>query len=182
MIGCFHFDASSELVYFRGYTVVARAEFSYAAFIMTNECSAKPVAESTTEVDINDVFDDLLLVEERLSEESYQRGLQVGAEQGNVDAYHFGYHRGAEIGAELGFYYGVLCALEGGCRKRSEETPTKGDILLTELKGEIDEFPKFNDLEVDLLERLMKIRNKYKKLCSLLKVSAKYPKPNELSF
>ncbi|XP_065081601.1 protein LTO1 homolog [Ochlerotatus camptorhynchus] len=150
---------------------------------MTNECTAKPVAEGTVEVDINDVFDDLLLVEERLSEESYQRGLQVGAEQGNVDAYHFGYHRGAEIGAELGFYYGVLCAQENSTGKGTEETtPTKGYILLTELKKEIEEFPTFNDLEVDLLERLVKLRNKYKKLCVLLKISAKYPKPNELSF
>lgn len=129
------------------------------------------------------MFDDLLLVEERLSEESYQRGLQVGAEQGNVDAYHFGYHRGAEIGAELGFYYGALCAQESSGRKGTEETtPAKGDVLLAELKKEIEEFPTFNDLEVDLLERLVKLRNKYKKVCVLLKISAKYPKPNELSF
>lgn len=147
------------------------------------ECSAKPVAQSTVEVDINDVFDDLLLVEERLSEESYQHGLQEGAEQGNVDAYHFGYHRGAEIGAELGFYYGVLCAQQNSAQTETKDTPlTKGAILLTELKKEIEEFPTFNDLEVDLLERLVKLRNKYKKLCSLLKISAKYPKPNELSF
>lgn len=141
---------------------------------MTNETTPG------TEVDINDVFDDLLLVEERLSEESYQRGLEAGAKQGNVDAYHFGYHRGAEIGAELGFYYGVICAQEGGFE--GGETPSKGELLLRELKKEIEEFPTFNDLEVDLLERLLKLRNKYKKLCVLLKISAKYTKPNELSF
>nr|XP_019537632.2 protein LTO1 homolog [Aedes albopictus] len=133
-----------------------------------------------TEVDINDVFDDLLLVEERLSDESYHRGLEAGAKQGNVDAYHFGYHRGAEIGAELGFYYGVVCAQEG-CFVEGGEL-SKSEVLLKELKKEIEEFPTYNDLEVDLLERLLKLRNKYKKLCVLLKISAKYTKPNELSF
>lgn len=127
------------------------------------------------------MFDDLLLVEERLSEESYQRGLEAGAKQGNVDAYHFGYHRGAEVGSELGFYYGVLCAQEGNLAEQTE-TPSKGELLLKELKKEIEEFPTVNDLEVDLLGRLLKLRNKYKKLCVLLKISAKYVNPNELSF
>lgn len=105
--------------------------------------------------------------------------MEVGAAEGNVEAYHFGYHRGAEIGAELGFYYGVICGLEG----HTKEGNAKANTLLTELKREIEEFPTFNDLEVDYLERLLLLRNKYKKLCALLKIPAKYPKTtNELSF
>ncbi|XP_055623915.1 protein LTO1 homolog [Toxorhynchites rutilus septentrionalis] len=143
---------------------------------MTNEFarSDKKVAE----VDINDVFEDLFLAEEKLSEESYQRGVAAGVLEGNVDAYHFGYHRGAEIGAELGFYYGVICAQESNL----EEPKTKAENLLREIKQQIEEFPITNDLEVDLLDKLLKLRNQYKKLCVLLKISAKYPKPNELSF
>ncbi|XP_058840745.1 protein LTO1 homolog isoform X1 [Topomyia yanbarensis] len=141
------------------------------------ESKSKPLQQET-EVDINDVFEDLLLVEERLTERSYQEGLQVGSQEGNVEAYHFGYHRGAEIGAELGFYYGVLCARESS----AEGSSSKATALLQELKKEIEAFPKVNDLEIDILEKLLKLRNKYKKLCTLLKISAKYSRTNELSF
>ncbi|XP_053683448.1 protein LTO1 homolog [Sabethes cyaneus] len=143
---------------------------------MTDECKG---AEASAEVDINDVFEDLLLSEERVAEQSFKEGVEVGSAEGNVEAYHFGYHRGAEVGAELGFYYGVICGQEDDSR----EVSAKASALLKELKTEIDQFPTFNDLEVDILERLLLIRNKYKKLCALLKISAKYPKTtNELSF
>ncbi|XP_055597919.1 protein LTO1 homolog [Uranotaenia lowii] len=127
------------------------------------------------EVDINDVFDDLLLTEERLAEESYEQGKEIGSQQGNVEAYHFGYHRGAEVGAELGFYYGVIKGL-------GEIVVPKAKSLAEEILKDIEEFPRFNDLEQDIVERLVKIRNRYKKLCALLKISAKFNKGNELSF
>ncbi|XP_055534107.1 protein LTO1 homolog [Wyeomyia smithii] len=144
--------------------------------IMTDESNS---AKASAEVDINEVFDNLLLSEERLAEESFKQGVEVGTAEGNVDAYHFGYHRGAEIGSELGFYYGVIGAQENDpC-----EVSPKAKALLKELISEIEEFPKFNDLEVDFLARLLLIRNKYKKLCALLKISAKYQQSaNELSF
>lgn len=143
---------------------------------MTNEPSTSHNA-SNDDVDINDAFDAILLAEERLAEEGYERGFAQGAREGNVDAYHFGYHRGAEVGAELGFYYGVISGVEKDLTDSS-----KGEGLLKELKREIEEFPRFNDLEADLVEGLVKIRGKYKKLCAVLKISAKYAKPNELSF
>uniref|UniRef100_A0A8D8FGH8 Oral cancer-overexpressed protein 1 homolog n=1 Tax=Culex pipiens TaxID=7175 RepID=A0A8D8FGH8_CULPI len=147
---------------------------------MTNEPSTSHQSSaSVDDVDINDVFDNLLLAEEHLAEAGYQRGLAQGVREGNVDAYHFGYHRGAEVGAELGFYYGVICGQEGALK---EGGSSKGESLLKELKREIEEFPKFNDLEADIVEGLVKLRAKYKKLCALLKISAKYARPNELSF
>uniref|UniRef100_A0A1Q3FIZ3 Essential protein Yae1 N-terminal domain-containing protein n=1 Tax=Culex tarsalis TaxID=7177 RepID=A0A1Q3FIZ3_CULTA len=137
-------------------------------------------ATATDDVDINDVFDQLLLAEERLAEDSYRRGLAQGVREGNVDAYHFGYHRGAEVGAELGFYYGVICGQEKALQESGGSS--KGESLLKELKREIEEFPRFNDLEADIVEGLVRMRTKYKKLCALLKISAKYVRPNELSF
>lgn len=136
-------------------------------------------AKQQEEVDINDVFDNLLLAEEKLAEESYQLGLATGTNEGNVEAYHFGYHRGAEIGAELGFYYGVLCA-EG--EQHQDGINSKAKQLLKELKQDIINFPTFNNLEVDILDKLLQIRNKYKRLCVLLKITATYSKPNELTF
>lgn len=148
-------------------------------YLIPPEPSTSHQSANEDDVDINDVFDNLLLAEEHLAEAGYQRGLAQGVREGNVDAYHFGYHRGAEVGAELGFYYGVICGQESASK---EGGSSKGKSLLKELKREIEEFPKFNDLEADIVEGLVKLRAKYKKLCALLKISAKYARPNELSF
>lgn len=40
--------------------------------------------------DINDVFEQILLSEERISEESYKQGFSKGVSEGNLEAYHIG--------------------------------------------------------------------------------------------
>lgn len=40
--------------------------------------------------DINDVFEQILLSEERISEESYKQGFSKGVSDGNLEAYHLG--------------------------------------------------------------------------------------------
>jgi hypothetical protein len=40
--------------------------------------------------DINDVFEQILLSEERISEESYKQGFSKGVSDGNLEAYHIG--------------------------------------------------------------------------------------------
>ena len=41
-------------------------------------------------MDINDVFDQILLSEERISEEGYKLGFEKGVSEGNLQAYHLG--------------------------------------------------------------------------------------------
>ena len=117
------------------------------------------------------------MLEENISQQSYEEGLEIGKKEGNIEAYHFGYHKGAEIGGELGYYYSIV---NGFLEK---ETNDKARNLLNEIKQEIDEFPKENDTEKDLLKILEGVRVKFKKLCTILKISSKLPKANEqLSF
>lgn len=40
--------------------------------------------------DINDVFEQILLSEERISEEGYRSGFERGVTEGNLEAYHLG--------------------------------------------------------------------------------------------
>lgn len=144
-------------------------------------------------MDINEVFDSILLSEERISEEGYKKGLQAGVSEGNLEAYHLGkhprsqenlskrlllgFHRGAEIGAELGFYLGVL---------ENSKIPSpineKVSHLITQLKSIIESFPKVNCDTVDLFDSLNTIRTQFKKLTSLLKIKVSYPERSQLSF
>lgn len=41
-------------------------------------------------MDINDVFESILLSEERIAEESYRKGYEKGVSSGNLEAYHIG--------------------------------------------------------------------------------------------
>lgn len=41
-------------------------------------------------MDINNVFDSILLSEERIAEEAYKQGFEKAVSEGNLEAYHLG--------------------------------------------------------------------------------------------
>lgn len=47
-------------------------------------------SDELNSMDINDVFDQILLSEERISEEGYKSGFEKGVSEGNLEAYHLG--------------------------------------------------------------------------------------------
>lgn len=141
------------------------------------EQSATAVESVVSDRDVNDIFDDIVLSEDRINEEGYQKGLADGKSIGNTDGYHLGYHRGAEIGAELGYYYGILSSYSN--RETNTEKQQKSiEAVLTS----IDEFPRTNDEAVDILGLADKIRALYRKACAILKINGKFPEADTLTF
>lgn len=142
---------------------------------------ANKTSEGNEEVavnrDINDIFDDIALCEDRINEDGYQKGLAEGKSIGNTDGYHLGYHRGAELGAELGYYYGIL-QIHSNCSENSERQQRAIESVLKL----IDNFPRTNDDQVDIIELANNIRAQYRKACAILKISSKYPDSDQLSF
>lgn len=128
--------------------------------------------------DINDIFEDIALSEERICDDAYEKGFADGEVAGNVDGYHLGFHRGADIGSELGYYYGVLGEQKKALASHPERMVKAVDVCL-EL---IDAFPRTNDEHVDIFAEIDKIRASYRKACALLKISSKYPGASKLSF
>lgn len=131
----------------------------------------------TVDRDINEIFDDIALSEVRINEEGYQKGLTEGKIIGNTDGYHLGYHRGAELGAELGFYYGVLQAHSKN--QQNTERQQKSIELVLKL---VEDFPRTNDEQADILGLADTIRAQYRKACAILKINGKYPDSDQLSF
>lgn len=134
------------------------------------------VNEHIKEKDINDIFDEILLTEENLTETSYRVGFAEGTLAGNPEGYHLGYHRGAELGAELGYYSGVISIY---LKKSNSDKITK---ILLAIDEAIESFPKTNDENVDIFMLIDKIRGQYRKVCSLLKINGKYPEADSLNF
>lgn len=130
--------------------------------------------------DINDVFDAIVLSEEKVSEEEYQKGFDEAATAGNLEGYHLGYHRGAELGAELGYYDGLLQThLNADSTSSPPERAVKVIATCLELIGQ---FPSRNDDQCDILQLADDIRAQFRKACALLKISGRYPEADQLSF
>lgn len=131
--------------------------------------------------EINDVFEDILFAEEKIISESYEEGFSIGAAQGNTEAYHLGYHRGAEVGAKLGFYIAVLESCVKHVQSQSKDYIEKVKPLV-DLIEVIQDFPKRNVEDLDILELMNNISAKFKKICVLFKINIKYPHTDKLSF
>lgn len=131
-----------------------------------------------TEPDINDVFDDIVFIEEKLTAQGYSEGFKDGQSSGNSEGFHLGYHRGSELGAELGYYYGITTFY---LNNKVEKTSKVAGILET-LKVSLEEFPQTNDEICDIFELANGIRAQFRKACALLKINGKYPEADDLNF
>lgn len=125
------------------------------------------------ELDINEVFDNIVLTEEKLSQKSYEEGFQEGIIQGNLEGYKLGYAKGVELGEELGNYYGL--ALINLNSTKSEKIQKHLQLLIKR----IDEFPKINDPEKDLIGEIQEIRTQFKKIKAMLKLQSPKKAINE---
>lgn len=130
------------------------------------------------EPDINDVFDDIVLIEEKLTEQGYSEGFKDGQSAGNSEGFHLGYHRGSELGAELGYYYGVTTYY----LQNKVDKSSKVAGILENLKVFLEEFPQTNDENCDIFELATGIRAQFRKACSFLKINGKYPEADNLNF
>lgn len=128
--------------------------------------------------DINDIFDDIVLTEEKLSKDSYDEGFQAGVAEGNLEGYKLGYAQGINVGEELGDIYGICL----GHLLLSKSERVKKSLI--QLKTSIDNFPKTNDPEADIVGDLENIRAQFKKVKAMLRLggdSQETPK-KDLSF
>lgn len=144
--------------------------------MFTIKSQTKP-NETAEQRDINDIFDDIAAIEDRINEGSYQKGLADGKSIGNTDGYHLGYHRGAELGAELGYYYGVLQAYSN-----SEQNTERQQSCIELVLKLIADFPRTNEEQADIIDLARVIRAQYRKTCAVLKINGKYPESDQLSF
>jgi hypothetical protein len=109
----------------------------------------------------------------------FQEGLSAGQKRGFKEGLALGSQKGVEIGAEVGFYAGFAAGwierLEpvaedstgaaGGGEKRQKVAGQ-----LRKLLALADSFPADNIRDLDILDRLLALRAKFKIVCSLLKV------------
>jgi len=127
--------------------------------------------------DINSLFDSIVLSEDRLVCEGYNRGYKAGKQEGSKEGERLGREKGGKIGAEIGFYLGFVEQWREVYSGDGVEDKRKERIVLAleKLDKEAKNFPQINSKE-ELVDKLDKIRAKFKLLCSLLKVNSDFSK------
>ncbi|XP_045523620.1 uncharacterized protein LOC123713800 isoform X1 [Pieris brassicae] len=112
--------------------------------------------------DFNDILDDIVLSEDAQEKESYKEGFQAGVETGyymRIVVHHL------ELNDTL--------------------DPKYSDKIIKQLqkvKDLIDEFPRTNSEDHDILKMAETIRGQFRKASSLLKISSNIPYDAGVSF
>jgi len=130
-------------------------------------------------VDVNDAFDSIAFVEDKVVLNGFREGYNKGECIGEYEGYHLGYHRGAEIGAEVGFYKGFV---EAFVRNYNLSNDSQLRPIIEKLNRLMESFPRFNDDSTDIINLKTQMRSLYKRLCSLLKTDTRIPEDLLVSF
>ncbi|VFV37953.1 Hypothetical predicted protein [Lynx pardinus] len=109
-----------------------------------------------------DVFDAIVMADERFHGEGYQEGYEEGSSLGIIEGRRHGTLHGAKIGSEIGCYQGFAFAWRCLLHSCATEKDSKKMKALESLIGMIQKFP-YDDPTYDKLhEDLDRIRGKFK--------------------
>ncbi|KAM9147179.1 protein LTO1 homolog [Pangshura tecta] len=132
-----------------------------------------------------DVFDAIVMAEERFHGEGYQEGYAEGSHVGVIEGRRYGALHGAKIGSEIGYYLGFALTWQRLLHRSAEEKPSKKIKALESLIGMIQKYPYEDPTYDKLHEDLEKIRGKFKQVCSLLNIQSDFrinPERSALTF
>ncbi|XP_069078005.1 protein LTO1 homolog isoform X2 [Pleurodeles waltl] len=120
----------------------------------------------------DDMFDSIVMAEERFHGEGYDEGYSEGVHAGLIEGHEYGAMNGAKIGSEIGFYLGFALTWRSILHSQNNEDDklSKKLKVLDSLEGIIKECPWEDATNDKLQENLDKARGKFKQLCSLLNI------------
>ncbi|XP_051820639.1 protein LTO1 homolog isoform X2 [Antechinus flavipes] len=132
-----------------------------------------------------DLFDAIVMAEERYRGEGFQEGYAEGRCLGLAEGRRAGVVRGASIGSEIGSYRGFALTWKCLLSESTTDKDRKKAKMLDSLLGMVQRFPYADPTHGQLHEDLDRIRGKFKQVCSLLSVQPDFhvsPGGSALSF
>ncbi|XP_010634032.1 protein LTO1 homolog isoform X3 [Fukomys damarensis] len=112
--------------------------------------------------DSQDMFDAIVMADERFHGEGYQEGYEEGSSLGMIEGRQYGTLHGAKIGSEIGCYQGFALVWKCLLRSCASEKDSRKMKVLESLIGMIQKFPYDDPTYNKLHEDLDKIRGKFK--------------------
>ncbi|EGW11904.1 Oral cancer overexpressed protein 1-like [Cricetulus griseus] len=117
-----------------------------------------------------DMFDAVVMADERFHGEGYQEGYEEGSSLGIVEGRQYGTLHGAKIGSEIGCYRGFALAWKCLLHSSTGEKDSRKMKVVEALIALLQHFPYGDPTYERLHEDLDRIRGKFRQLCSLLNV------------
>lgn len=127
------------------------------------------------EVDVNNVFEKLLMSEDLSARIDYKKGYKVG-KRNLLQGYHLGYHKTCSVATQLGYYKGELLKIP------SRSALLKVDLQKKNLLSNIYNFPAFNDSSNEIEKSFDNIKFNFNKFCSMTKSDVGSTEKNKLDF
>ncbi|XP_061309092.1 protein LTO1 homolog [Pezoporus flaviventris] len=121
-----------------------------------------------------DMFEEIVMAEERFHGEGYQEGYAEGSCVGVFEGRRYGSLHGAKIGSEIGYYLGFARTWQCLLQKCTDEKNSKKIRALDSLIRMIQKSPYEDPTYDKLQEDLEKIRGKFKQVCTMLNVQSDF--------
>ncbi|GAA5805983.1 hypothetical protein EDC94DRAFT_600294 [Helicostylum pulchrum] len=122
----------------------------------------------------NQDLESLCYLETMFEEHGFEDGFREGEKSGELEGRLFGCEKAFDLGREIGFYLGCVEMWTQLASSYPETVSSKAIRQIDGLKKLVDEFPAYNDHDIDLFALRDKMKNKLRVITSLLGVSQKY--------
>ena len=132
--------------------------------------------------DINRVFEDIALYEDKASKSGFDLGYREGLLCGREEGRRLGFTKGMELGCEIGEINGFISMCKTQHMVFSDLQKPRVKKLIQDLEALIAKFPRENTKDMNFAESLMLIRARFKQLQSLLHIGTQHDAMEELSF
>uniref|UniRef100_UPI00358E7E5F protein LTO1 homolog n=1 Tax=Myxine glutinosa TaxID=7769 RepID=UPI00358E7E5F len=127
-------------------------------------------ATETSEGKSDDLFDAIVMADERFRSDGFHEGWSLGEVQGLREGKHLGLIEGAKLASEVSYCHGFAATWKALLQLGNTEDPKISRRLkvLDSLLIMICNFPLHDAANPLLQDHLEKIRGKFKQVCSLL--------------
>ncbi|XP_062327105.1 protein LTO1 homolog [Osmerus eperlanus] len=117
-----------------------------------------------------DLFDCILMADDKFHVEGYHEGFDEGTRQGIMEGRMHGATHGAKLSTEVSFYHGFAVTWKSILQNSTDPKARKKLKALEVLLSLLEKFPSDNPQYENLQEDMEKLRAKFRQVCSLLNV------------
>lgn len=118
----------------------------------------------------DDMFDSIVMADERFRGEGYREGFERGSRRGLQDGRRHGASHGAKLSSEISFYHGFALTWKCLLLHQTDVKSRKRMKALESLLGLIQNSPHDDPQSAKLQEDMEKLRAKFRQVCAMLSV------------